>query len=154
MDGGLVSESPSDIMGGGGEESPAPLIAYTDKFNEVFPYYLAIGMTYDQFWSQDCQLVKFYSKAFEIKQDLMNQAAWVQGMYIYEALCDVAPAMRAMGAKKPRAYSQEPYDLFQKKGKGQDSQKKKEEKSDSKAKAFMEMWALHVNKKFEEKRGE
>ena len=29
---------------------PAPRFAYTQKFYDVFPYYLAIGMTPEQYW--------------------------------------------------------------------------------------------------------
>lgn len=63
--------------GGGGGNRPAPRFAYTEKFYQVFPYYLAIGMTYEQFWEMDCDLVKYYRKAARIRQDLKNQDAMV-----------------------------------------------------------------------------
>ena len=46
-------------------------------------------MTYDQYWNDDCQLVKFYRKAHKLKNEQKNQELWLQGMYIYEALCNV-----------------------------------------------------------------
>ena len=153
MEGWLVSDQPSNSKGGDGDKRPAPLFAYTEKFKEVFPYYLSIGMTYDQFWNEDCELVKFYRKAAQIKQDLKNQDAWLQGAYFYEALIDAAPILRSFAKKgtKPTPYREEPFDLYSK----QDKQRKSDiqDKSDNKAKTFMEAFAIATNKKFQEKGG-
>ena len=40
-----------------------------------------------------------------------NEELWLQGMYIYEAIIDVAPALRPMGGSSPTPYSKEPYPL-------------------------------------------
>ena len=130
---------------------PAPRFAYTEKFYECFPYYLAIGMTYEQYWEMDCDLVKYYRQAAQIKQDLANQNAWLQGAYIYEALVDVAPAFRAMGAKKPMPYRKEHLELNTRKD--LKHRKEVEQKQDEKAKAYMQAFALSMNKKFQEKGG-
>lgn len=108
-------------------------------------------MTYDQFWNEDCELVKYYQKAGQIKQDLKNQDAWLQGMYIYEALVDASPLFRAMGNKKPTPYRREPYELNMRKD--ERVQQKREQKNDDKAKAFMEAFAMANNKKFQQKGG-
>jgi hypothetical protein len=53
-------------------------------------------MTYEQFWNQDCDLVKYYRKAAQIKQDLKNQNAWLQGLYYLRKLwLMVAPIFMA-----------------------------------------------------------
>jgi len=59
---------------------------YTEIFKEVLPYYLSIGMTYDEFYLQDVELTKFYRQAYEIKEDRYNSHMWLQGMYIYDAI--------------------------------------------------------------------
>lgn len=110
-------------------------------------------MTYEQFWEQDCELVRFYRKAAKIKQDLRNQDAWLQGAYIYEALVDVAPIYRAYAKKgtKPTPYRDEPFDLSAK-----SENKKKDavqENKDKQALAYMQAFALGINKKFEKKEG-
>ena len=117
-------------MAGESPRSPFRLRA----FYELFPYYLAIGMTYEQFWEQDCDLVKYYRKAAQIRQDLKNQEAWLQGAYFYEALADVSPILRAFAKKgsKARPYPKKPFDLNSRGDKTE--QKKAEEKSDDKAK--------------------
>ena len=52
----------------------------------MFPEYLAMGMTYDQFWKEDCMLVIPYREAYRIRQEEMNRMAWLQGLYMYRAL--------------------------------------------------------------------
>ena len=72
---------------------------------------MSIGMSYDEFWNQDVALVRAYRKADELKRRRQNEALWLQGMYIYEALCDAAPIFHAFAKKgtKPLPYSKEPY---------------------------------------------
>lgn len=86
---------------------------YAQIFEEAFPYYLAMGMTYEQFWEQDSELVKYYRKANEIRQEQINQEAWLHGMYIYEAIADLAPILRSFGKKGSRArqYPDKPYEF-------------------------------------------
>lgn len=147
-----VSATQSSDEGGGSVERSAPLFAYTEKFNEVFPYYLAIGMTYEQFWEMDCDLVKAYQKAAKIRRDMANQSAWLQGMYFYDALCCVAPAFNAFKPKKPTKYRSQPYEFeFQAEKKHPKTKEAiaKQEMQDNKAKAMMEIFAVSFNKRFE-----
>ena len=111
-------------------------------------------MTYEQFWEQDCELVRYYRKAAQIRQDLKNQEAWLQGAYIYEALIDAAPVFRSLAKKgtKPIPYRNEPYDLFTRNN--GEKRKQVQQKQDEKAKAFMEAFMVSVNKKFQEKGGD
>ena len=110
-------------------------------------------MTYEQFWEQDCDLVRYYRKAAQIKQDLRNQDAWLQGAYYYEALIDASPVFRSFAKKgtKPIPYRNSPYELFGQKNTAK--RREVQEKHDEKAKAFMEAFMVSVNKKFQEKGG-
>lgn len=143
----------SDERGGGGVVRPAPRFAYTEKFYEVFPFYLAIGMTAEQYWDGDCELVRYYRKAAKIRQDLKNQDAWLQGMYIYQAVGNLAPILRAFAKKgaKPQPYPEQPFELNVRQDKK--VEKTKEKKQDDKAKAYMQMFAMSFNKKFQGKGG-
>ena len=107
-------------------------------------------MTYEQFWEQDCELVKFYRKAAMINRDLRNQDAWIQGLYFYEALCKASPAFRSMGASTPQPYRSDPFDFSVPE---KERKKKQERASDNKAKAVMEAFAIEFNRKFQEKGG-
>lgn len=117
-------------------------------------------MTYDQFWNQNVELVKFYREADKIKQERRNYDLWLQGAYSYEALIDAAPVLRFSFGKtqpKPIPYRDGPYELSEGKPEAEQKQQKKmtkEEKNDSKAKAVMEMFMLSFNERFKEKDGE
>ena len=147
MDSELVSSSLS-ATGGSGQNSSAPSFTYTEKFYEVFPYYLAIGMTYEQFWNGDCTLTKYYRKADEIKKERRNEELWLQGMYIYEALCDVSPVLHAFAKKgtKPQSYSEKPYAIT--KAQQERIEAEKERKIAEKGKRFMEALMHSTNKRF------
>ena len=62
-------------------------------FEELFPQYLAMGMSYDQYWNQDSSLVKSYRKAFTMTQKWKYQeidnAAWLNGRYVYLSLIHI-----------------------------------------------------------------
>lgn len=75
---------------------------------------MSIGMTYDEFWNQDVCMVVAYRRAAELRDKRRNQELWLQGMYIYEALCDASPLFRfsmKKGTVKPEPYAKEPYPI-------------------------------------------
>lgn len=73
-------------------------------------------MTYEQYWNEDCLLVKAYREANKINTERKNTELWLQGRYVYEALLDVAPILNAFAKKgtKARPYPNEPYPITQK----------------------------------------
>ena len=150
MDSELVSSSLSATEGSG-QSGSLPSFTYTEKFYELFPYYLSIGMTPEQYWESDCTLVKYYRKAEELRNEKRNQELWLQGMYIYEAICDVAPILHAFAKKgtKPTPYSTKPYPLNDKQSKRDEEEKQR--KLTEKGKKFMEAMATNINKKFKGK---
>lgn len=150
MDGELVSGSLSATEGGG-QSGSLPSFTYTEKFYEVFPYYLSIGMTAEQFWEGDCTLVKYYRKAEQLRNDRRNQELWLQGMYIYEALCDVSPVLHAFAPKgtRPNPYPTKPYPLTGKQA--EQDEEEKQRKIAEKGKKIMEARMAAINKKFKGK---
>ena len=150
MDSELVSSSLSTTEGSG-QSGSLPLYTYTEKFYELFPYYLSIGMTPEQYWEGDCMLAKYYRKAEELRNEKRNQELWLQGMYIYEALCEVSPIFHAFAKKgtKPTPYVEKPYPLTAKQIKRDEEEKQR--KLAEKGKRFMEAMAASLNKKFEGK---
>ena len=147
MDSELVSSSLSATEGSGHNSSP-PHFTYTEKFYESFPYYLAIGMTPEQYWDGDCTLVEYYRKAEEIRNEKRNQELWLQGMYIYEALCDVSPILHAFAKKgaKPHQYPSKPYAISEKQIRQEREEKAR--KVAEKGKRFMEALMQSTNKRF------
>lgn len=78
---------------------------YTEIFEKVFPYYLAIGMSYEQFWCSDPALVIAYRRADEIRKRRMNEELWLAGIYTAEAL---ASTVGNMFSKTKYYYPDEP----------------------------------------------
>ena len=140
MDGELVSGSLS-VHGRGEPKGSSLPFTYTEKFYEQFPFYLSIGMSEEQYWDRDPTLAKYYRKADAIRTERMNQEKWLQGLYIYEAICDVSPVLHAFAKKgsKPRPYTAEPYPLTGSQKKQLDEAKEKAvaEKGRAMLEAFM-----------------
>ena len=89
----------------------------TEIFEESFPFYLAIGMSYAEYWEGDPKLAQYYRKAYRLKQEERNNNAWLQGLYVYDAVSTALHnALRGMGKTKPPAkdYAKQPYELFKK----------------------------------------
>lgn len=144
----MVSDSLSSTEGSGGVTATAPLKTYTDKFNELFPYYLSIGMTEEQYWDKDSLLVIAYRKADELKMNRKNQELWLQGAYFYDALCRVSPILHAFAKKgtKPSPYLGEAYALTEKQA--ELVQEEKSKKVFDKGKKMMEGFMTQHNQKY------
>lgn len=139
----LVSDSPP-LSGGKSANGSAPA-SLTEQFYAHLPFYLSIGMTYEQYWDGDCLLTRYYRKAHQMKQKRRNQELWVQGAYIYEAIIDIAPVLHAFAKKgaKPLPYVSEPFPLTQKEV---IERRKQEEKIKyNKQKAKIAAWAAKTN---------
>lgn len=67
-------------------------------------------MTWDMFWHGDPSAVRFFREADRLSMKRADYMAWIQGSYVYDALCATAPILNAMSdAKGPRDYDKEPY---------------------------------------------
>lgn len=58
---------------------------YTRGFEEVFPYYLSIGMSPAQFWDGDPWLVKAYLRAHDMERQRKSEEMWLMGAYCFRA---------------------------------------------------------------------
>lgn len=96
---------------GGELVSPASLFSYTEIFEAQCPFYLSIGMTYDEFWEESADRVIAYRKAYILRQKRNNANAWAQGRYIYDALSAVVPALRGLSKEPVSPYLEEPYPI-------------------------------------------
>ena len=65
----------------------------SELFQEALPVYLSMGMTYNEFFYKESWLVKSFRKAYRIKQDEINHSAWLQGLYIVQALNSGVPVV-------------------------------------------------------------
>lgn len=146
----MTDQGSEDQQGGEGGAAGrlTPPRSYAAKFDELFPFYLALGMTYELYWERDCTLVRSYRKAFELRQKLEDQSAWLQGMYIYDALVKTAPYLRSFKPKRPEAYPSRPY------GMKHEAEKPRRGKAPPKYDTIrknMEIFAINFNKRFKDK---
>jgi hypothetical protein len=87
---------------------------YTETFNECFPFYLFIGMSYAEYWEGEPSLTRYYRKAYRLKQDEINHNAWLQGLYVYDAISTALHnALRGKNTKS-KNYAEKPYKLDKK----------------------------------------
>ena len=140
----------SESVKGDGQSVPFSN-SYTAQFYDAFPFYLSIGMTPEQYWDGDSMLPKYYRKAYELQRKRENENLWLQGMYIYEALCDVSPVLNAFAKKgtKPTPYTDHPYSITRDE---RDKEKERREKAErEKARRYMEGKMAEINKLFKSK---
>lgn len=144
----MVSDTSLSSTEGSGSPAPAPLKLYSEKFKELFPYYLAIGMTEEQYWDRDCTLAADYRKADELRRDRLNQEAWLQGAYFYEALARISPILHAFAKKgtKPQPYLEQPLSLTEEQERRK--QEEQEKKIYNKGLALMQGFMAQNNKRF------
>ena len=137
----------SESAGGSGQSAPFSN-SYTSRFYEQFPYYLSIGMTPEQYWDGDSTLTKYYREADRLHLKRRNEELWLQGMYIYEALCDVSPVLHAFAKRGTKVvpYPERPYAITNTDIK--EEKKRKEQMEREKAKRYMEAQMARINKLF------
>ena len=74
-------------------DEPKPEKTIKALFREAFPQYLALGMSYKEFWEGESWLVKAYREARKIKNDEINSSAWLNGVYVLNALQSGVPVI-------------------------------------------------------------
>ena len=111
-----------------------------ELYLEHYSYYITLGMTYEEFWEYDCNLVKSYRRADKHLRDRDNHNSWLQGMYVYEAILSASPILHAFAKSgtTPLPYRGEPYAL---------DEERLEKQEEKKAKLVAEK-GLAVMKKF------
>ena len=92
----------------GGEQHPSYSISKT--FWNCLPHYLVMGMSVDEFWNQDPKLAEVYRDAYETKKRIQNENMWLQGAYVYHALCSASP-MFLIHPQQPQSYLAQPFPL-------------------------------------------
>lgn len=102
MDGDLVTPGPSPT-----DED----LSLAGLFETLCPHYMAMGMTYWQFWNCPTRMHKAVRKAYEIRNRNEEWSRWRQGAYFMRAL---AVAMAGFSKNKTNdKYPDEPWPLTQ-----------------------------------------
>ena len=133
------------------EKSKVEYTSLTNLFEKQCPIYMSYGMSYDEFWYGDAYVTKFYVEAHKIKVRQKDEELWMQGMYIYEALCDVSPILHAFSKKgtKPLPFSEKPYLFNSEQFKSEEEKEQEKKNAELMARLHFETWARETKKMFE-----
>lgn len=116
--------------------------SFTRVIDDNLPYYLLYGMTYEQYMFGDVELAVYYRKKYELEEQRYNYHAWLQGMYVYEAVADVSPILHAFAKKGTEIipYAKEPYPITEKQRAEKEARdaKRKHDENLANMRAFME----------------
>lgn len=75
----------------------------------MFPYYLSIGMSADQFWLDDPWLAKAYREMNDLNRQRRSEEMWLQGLYVFNAISTALSNLHFDGKHhKPNKYMEEP----------------------------------------------
>ena len=118
---------------------PLPKKTMSEVFWEAYPAYLAMGMPSDEYWDGDAQACVAYRKAYKEKLELHDAMLWRPGLYVYHALCCVAPYFNSIKPKKPEEYISHPFGIATKRILDPD------EKEEQKAIDYLKAWADKFN---------
>lgn len=149
MDGELtaIPSSTVEVVRGEGEKPRSP-DSCREIFDKAFPAYLAIGMTYEEFYKKDHTLVIAYRKANELKRKKENEDFWLMGAYVYQAISRAAPLLIPFNQHpKAEPYLDKPIPIYE------DSEETENAESRAvidKGLAYMRAQMSKVNRKFGE----
>ena len=81
-------------------------------FMRMFPVYLSMGMSYEEYWHGQAWLARAYREAFEIRRKREEFGRWRQGAYVYSAIMCAAPVIKPfVKDAKPGKYPEEPWPI-------------------------------------------
>lgn len=107
-------------------------------------------MSYDEFWYGSPYRAKFYLETYKSKIRQQDERMWMQGMYIYEALCKVSPVLHAFSKKgtKPLPYSSKPYLYDQPEFKSEQEKEQQRKNEELLVKLHFKKWVKDTAAKF------
>lgn len=72
---------------------------------------MALGMTYEQYWYGDPLMARAFYKADQLRQQRINDEAWLNGAYILRALQATVGNLFLKQGAKPYEYPRKPIDI-------------------------------------------
>ena len=135
------------------QTSPYP---YGDIFDELFPHYLLMGMTPEQYWDGESSLKKAFREAYRMRmeneQKLADRNNWYMGQYIMCVLQCVPLLVGGLNVKPSTQLPEYPDKPFLEKAeaeKRETDRKKHEEDQMKLALAMFQSAVLQKNKQLE-----
>lgn len=134
------------------QTSPTP---YGDMFDEALPHYLAMGMTWDEFWDGEYGMKKACRKAYRIRieneQRIADRNNWYMGQYMINVLQAVplfVAGFNTKGVNLPDYPDKPYYERFDEQKK-EETRKQHEEDQSKLAMAMFQAMTAKFNKNIE-----
>ena len=97
----------------------------SDMLDKLCPYYMLIGVSYDEFWNGDYTHLKYHEERYKLEVERKNQELWLQGLYFYDALGTSLANAFAKKGSTPKKYPEKPYRITEKTEEEKQDEKKK-----------------------------
>lgn len=125
-----------------------------DLFDKLCPWYLSIGMNWREYWRGDPEMARHYREAHRLREEHQNYMLWLQGLYVYDALCAASPIFRSLAKRGTKAhpYVKEPYPITKRETERNDEEA--ERKRMEKGRAMMQAFMASHNQKLEKQTNE
>ena len=137
------------------QTSPHP---YGDIFDRLFPHYLVMGMTPEQYWDGEGCLKKFFREAYQLRIENERRMAdvnnWYMGQYILCVLQTGALMVRGINVKEHTQlpeYPEQPFLIRMEEQKKEEARKKREEDQTKLAMAMFHAAIEKFNKNFRQR---
>ena len=75
---------------------------------------MAMGMSVSEFWDGEPTLARYYRKAYELRQEVINNWEWRMGAYTFSAIATVLGNAFKKKGQKPENYLDKPLPLHEK----------------------------------------
>ena len=140
------------------ESSQTDRQSYGDIFDELFPHYLLMGMTPEQYWDGESWLKKAYRKAYRMRmeneQRLADRNNWYMGQYLIRVLQAVPLLVGGLNVKHSTQlpdYPEKPFFEAYEEQKKEEVRKQRQEDQTRLAMAMMQAAFTKFNKNCEKR---
>lgn len=125
---------------------------YSEIFDKMCAYYLSIGMTYEQYWDGDSVIAKVYREKERLCMEKRNFELWLQGLYVYNAICYSSPAFNFFSKnRKIEPYPDKPFPIFESKETEEEKKERENKLKMENGKKAMMSFVAAFNQRFAEK---
>lgn len=90
---------------------------------------MAIGMTYEQYWYGDPLMVRAFYKADQLRQQRLNDEAWLFGAYVYRAIDATVCNMFRKHNAEMAEYPKKPIEIGEKEESYYEKEKREEQEA-------------------------
>jgi len=135
------------------QTSPTP---YGDIFDELFPHYILMGMTPEQYWDGEGFLKRAYMKAYQMRMENEQKVAdrnyWLMGQYIMYVLNATPLLVAGLNVKPSTKLPEYPDRPLLEKAEVQKNEEAKRKQEEDQTRLMMAMFQAGIakfNKRFE-----